>query len=88
MQGFLKIAGDFSRWNIYRKAACISDATEMFIHRAFSFPTRTVDQMRQAARSCKQKIVEGITDSTVSLEMGIKLIGVARLEWRKSNLGF
>lgn len=88
MQGFLKIAGDFSRWNIYRKAACVSDAAEMFIRRAFPYTTITVDQMRQAACSCKQNIAEGITDSTVSLEMGIKLEGVARLEWRKSNLGF
>lgn len=78
MQGFLKIAGDLSRWNIYRKAACVSDVTEMFIRRAFPYSTRTVDQMRQAARSCKQNIVEGVTDSTVSMEMGIKLVGVAR----------
>lgn len=76
MQGFLKIAGDLSRWNIYRKAACVSDVTEMFIRRAFPYSTRTVDQMRQAARSCKQNIVEGVTDSTVSMEMGIKLVGV------------
>ena len=78
MDGFLKISGDLSRWNIYRKAACVSDVTEMFIRRAFTYTTRTVDQMRQAARSCKQNIVEGITDSTVSMEMGIRLVGVAR----------
>lgn len=70
MDGFLKITGDLSRWNIYRKAACVSDVTEMFIRRAFSYTTRTIDQMRQAARSCKQNIVEGITDSTVSMEIG------------------
>lgn len=78
MEGFLKISGDLSRWNIYRKAACVSDVTEMFIRRAFPYSTRTIDQMRQAARSCKQNIVEGVTDSTVSMEMGIKLVGVAR----------
>ena len=78
MARFLKISGDLSRWNIYRKAACVSDVTEMFIRRAFSYNTRTIDQMRQAARSCKQNIVEGITDSTVSMEMGIKLVGIAR----------
>lgn len=78
MQGFLKIAGDLSRWNIYRKAACVSDVTEMFIRRAFPYNTRTIDQMRQAARSCKQNMVEGVSDSTVSMEMGIKLVGVAR----------
>ena len=75
---FLKISGDLSGWNIYRKCACVCDATEMFIRRAFPCQTRTVDQMRQAARSGKQNIVEGVTDSTVSLETGIKLIGVAR----------
>jgi four helix bundle suffix protein len=42
------------------------------------FGVRTVDQMRQAARSCKQNIVEGISDGTVSVEMSIKLLGVAR----------
>jgi len=50
----------------------------MFIQRAFPFPTRTIDQMRQAARSCKQNIVEGVSDSTVSAEICIKLLGVAR----------
>lgn len=34
--------------------------------------------MRQAARSCKQNIVEGASDGTVSIEMCIKLFGVAR----------
>ncbi|WP_301000063.1 four helix bundle suffix domain-containing protein [uncultured Duncaniella sp.] len=78
MARFLKISGDFSRWNIYRKAACVCDVTEMFIRRAFPDKTRTIDQMRQAARSCKQNIVEGVTDCTVSMEMGIKLVGIAR----------
>lgn len=54
MSGFLKIAGNLSDWNVYRKAVIISDVTELFIRRAFREPTRTVDQMRQAARSCKQ----------------------------------
>lgn len=34
--------------------------------------------MRQAARSCKQNIVEGLSDGTVSAETCIKLIGIAR----------
>lgn len=76
--GFLKLAGDLSNWNIYRKAACVSDVTEMFIRRAFSYSSRTEDRMRQAARSCKQNIVEVITDATVSMVMGIRLVGVAR----------
>lgn len=56
----------------------ICDVTEMIILRAMPHGSRTVDQMRQAARSCKQNIVEGISDGTVSAEMCIKLIGVAR----------
>ncbi|MDE5888117.1 MAG: four helix bundle suffix domain-containing protein [Muribaculaceae bacterium] len=78
MKGFLKIAGDYSNWNVYKKAVIICDVTELFISRAFSSPTRTIDQMRQAARSCKQNIVEGISDATISAEICIKLMGVAR----------
>lgn len=75
---FLKISGDYTDWNIYRKAAIICDVTEFFINRALPRGSRTIDQMRQAARSCKQNIVEGISDSTVSAETCIKLIGIAR----------
>lgn len=75
---FLKIAGSYEDWNIYKKAVIICDVTELFINRALPHNSRTIDQMRQAARSCKQNIVEGATDNTVSTEMCIKLIGVAR----------
>lgn len=75
---FLKISGDYTDWNIYRKAAIICDVTELFINRALPRGSRTIDQMRQAARSCKQNIVEGVSDSTVSAETCIKLIGIAR----------
>lgn len=78
MGGFLKIAGDYSNWNVYKKSVIICDVTELFITRALPHGSRTVDQMRQAARSCKQNIVEGAIDSTVSTEICIKLLGVAR----------
>ncbi len=78
MNGFLKLTGDYTQWSVYRKSVVICDVTEMFINRALPHGSRTVDQMRQAARSCKQNIVEGVSDGTVSLEMCIKLIGVAR----------
>ena len=78
MNGFLRIAGDYTDWSVYRKAVIICDVTEMFINRALPKGSRTIDQMRQAARSCKQNIVEGVSDGTVSAEMCIKLIGVAR----------
>lgn len=50
----------------------------MFINRALPHNSRTVDQMRQAARSCKHNIVEGVSDGTVSAEMCLRLLGVAR----------
>ena len=75
---FLKQAGDFRNWNVYRKAVVICDVTEMFIRRELPRDSRTVDQMRQAARSCKQNIVEGVTDGAVSVEICIKLLGVAK----------
>ncbi|MBP3510793.1 MAG: four helix bundle suffix domain-containing protein [Prevotella sp.] len=78
MNGFLKIAGDYTDWNVYRKSVIICDVTEMFINRALPRGSRTIDQMRLAARSCKQNIVEGASDGTVSIEMCIKLLGVAR----------
>ncbi len=78
MATFLKIAGDYTGWNVYRKAVIISDVTEMFISRALPHGSRTIDQMRQAARSCKQNIVEGMSDASVSVEICIKLLGVAR----------
>lgn len=78
MNKFLKIAGDYTDWNVYRKSVIICDVTEMFILRAYAPPNRTIDQMRQAARSCKQNIVEGVSDGAISAEMCIKLVGVAR----------
>lgn len=78
MDSFLKIAGDYTNWSVYQKSVIISDVTELFVSRALPKASRTIDQMRQAARSCKQNIVEGAGDGTVSLEMCIKLIGVAR----------
>ncbi|MDE7426169.1 MAG: four helix bundle suffix domain-containing protein [Muribaculaceae bacterium] len=83
MSGFLKISGDYSRWNVYKKSVIICDVTEMFIRANFDSKCRTVDQMRQAARSCKQNIVEGASDNTVSAEMCIKLIGVAKSSLRE-----
>ncbi|MDE6383887.1 MAG: four helix bundle suffix domain-containing protein [Paramuribaculum sp.] len=78
MTAFLKVAGDYANWNVYKKSVIICDVTEMFITRALPRGSRTIDQMRQAARSCKQNIVEGVSDATVSAEMCIKLLGVAR----------
>lgn len=74
---FIRLPGDHKRWNVYRKSAVICDVTEMFVRRYLTYSARTAEQMRQAARSCKQNLVEGISDKTVSIEMCIKLLGVA-----------
>lgn len=42
------------------------------------FKDRTRDQVIQAARSCKQNIVEGLADGITSTEMQLKLLNVAR----------
>lgn len=78
MPGFLKHAGDYTHWNVYKKSVIICDVTELFINRALPKGSRTVDQMRQAARSCKQNIVEGVGDKSVSHKICLKLLGVAR----------
>ena len=63
---------------VYRKSEVIYQGTVAFCRR-FLPPRgdRTVDQMTQAARSCKQNIVEGSAAAGVSLETQLKLTGVA-----------
>lgn len=75
---FLKLPGDHKQWNVYRKSVIVCDVTEMFIRRSMTYSQRTAEQMRQAARSCKQNIVEGVSDRAVSVEMCLKLLGVAK----------
>lgn len=71
------LAGNIDDWNVYKKLAVVCDVTEFFI--THYLPNcRTVDQMRQAARSGKQNVVEGFGDQSASFEICFKLIGVAR----------
>ena len=62
----------------YKKSVVIYDLTYLFCSRYIDKHDRTHDQMVQAARSGKQNIVEGTIDSGSSVEMGIKLLNVAR----------
>ncbi len=57
---------------------CIYDITFYFAHKYLERGDRTIDQMIQAARSCKQNIIEGSAASTTSKETELKLINVAR----------
>lgn len=65
--------------HFYRKSDVLVQLTKTFCKRFMSrYGDRTVDQMVQAARSIKQNIVEGLTDGQTSLEVEIKLLGIAR----------
>lgn len=75
---FLHIGSDYSKYIVYQKSECIYDITFFFVSKFLQRGDRTIDQMVQAARSGKQNIAEGITDAATSVEMGIKLVNVAK----------
>lgn len=75
---FLKHRGDVRQLTVYKVSTQISVVTEYFVKRYIPPSSRTTDQMQQAARSCKQNIVEGSEASTTSKETEIKLTNVAR----------
>ena len=75
---FLKSRGDVRGLKVYKLAVIISVATEFFVRNFLSRGTRTIDQMQQAARSCKQNIIEGAEAAKTSTETEIKLTNVAR----------
>ena len=71
-----------ARWQdlrLYQKSDVLYQLTYIFCERFLpKYGDRTVDQMVQAARSCKQNIVEGSEDGKTSTEMELKLLNVAR----------
>ena len=76
---FLVPKGDYKRLIAFQKSECIYDLTCYFIeHYLPAIGDRTVDQMKQAARSGKQNIAEGIETGTTSMEACIKLVNVAK----------
>ena len=52
------------------------------------YKDRTRDQVIQAARSCKQNIVEGLADGVTSSEMQLKLLNVARASLKELREDF
>ena len=71
--------GGYKKLVAYRKSDVIYQGTVVFCRRFLpKFGDRTVDQMTQAARSCKQNIAEGSASSGTSKETEIKLTNVAR----------
>lgn len=76
---FLKPKGDYKNLFAFQKTECIYDITLFFVeHYLPQIGDRTVDQMRQAARSGKQNIAEGNETGTTSMEACIKLVNVAK----------
>ncbi len=71
--------GGYKKLLVYRKSQVIYQGTVLFCQRFLpAHGDRTVDQMVQAARSCKQNIAEGSAASGTSKETEIKLTNVAR----------
>jgi len=68
---------------VYRLAVTIQDGSALFCEKFLTDPRyrRTVEQMDQANRSCKQNIVEGVSEK--SYESQLKLIGVSRASYNE-----
>jgi len=75
----LRQPANWQNLHFYRKSDILYQLTCLFCRRFLPHHgDRTVDQMVQAARSCKQNIVEGSEDGATSTEMELKLLNVAR----------
>ena len=71
--------GGYRKLTAFQKSEVVYQLTVVFCRRFLSARgDRTVDQMTQAARSCKQNIAEGSAAAGTSLETQIKLTNVAR----------
>ena len=75
---FMPQRGNYRNLLVYQKAECIYDITFYFAHKYLEKGDRTIDQMVQAARSCRQNIAEGSAASTTSKETELKLTNVGR----------
>ena len=78
----LSIFRSVPKWQdlrFYQKSEVLYQMTFVFCERFLpKHGDRTVDQMVQAARSCKQNIVEGSEDGKTSTAMEVNLLNVAR----------
>lgn len=86
--GFIPKHGGYRNLLTYKKAEIIYDGTEYFIRHHLNVFDRTVDQMRQAARSGKQNIAEGSQVSGASKETELKLTAVARASLEELKLDY
>lgn len=69
----------YTELRFYQRSDVLYQLTQVFCQRYMkTHGDRTVDQMVQAARSTKQNITEGSSDGQVSMEVELKLLGIAR----------
>lgn len=85
---FLPNKGNFRDLIAFQKSECIYDITFYFTKKYLSKGDRTIDQMIQAARSCKQNIAEGNGAGVTSAETEIKLINVAKASLQELLLDY
>ncbi|MBO7646140.1 MAG: four helix bundle suffix domain-containing protein [Prevotella sp.] len=75
----LRKAVVFEELRFYQRSDVLYQLTQLFCQRYMpKYGDRTVDQMVQAARSTKQNIAEGSSDGQTSMEVEMKLLGIAR----------
>lgn len=75
---FLHPGGNPRSLLVYKLSVHVSLVTDYFVRNFLDRKSRTVDQMQQASRSCKQNIIEGCEAAKTSKETEIKLTNVAR----------
>ena len=87
-----EVLGKQFDWNalyFYKKSDVIYQLAFAFCDRFIHlYKDRTRDQIIQAARSCKQNIVEGLADGVTSTEMQLKLLNVARASLKELREDF
>ena len=85
----LKQQANWDALFFYQKSDVIYQLTFAFCDRFIHlYKDRTRDQVIQAARSCKQNIVEGLADGVTSSEMQLKLLNVARASLKETREDF
>ena len=85
----LKQQANWDALFFYQKSDVIYQLTFAFCDRFIHlYKDRTRDQVIQAARSCKQNIVEGLADGVTSTEMQLKLLNVARASVKETREDF
>jgi four helix bundle suffix protein len=72
------VSKDYKKLYSYQKALILFDITAFFVENFLRRGDRTVDQMKQAARSGKQNIAEGSILGATSKQMEINLINVSK----------